>query len=159
LAEGNGNEIMKEINKLTTIAFLTAVVSASPVSVAEVLPDQPPTEQNIVNDQNGGESLSITFGRSSGGITQIAIERLDFPKAYVTVVTASGPTRDAAAMTAATLLTFTKLDPQTTFAATDSITFCYNQSKPSYVISELERTKLISPAEAEAARTALGGAR
>jgi len=71
------------------------------------------------------------------------------------MVTASGPTRDEAAIAAATLLTFTNLDPQTSFAGTDSITFFYNQSKPSYVISELERAKLISPAEAEAARTAL----
>jgi hypothetical protein len=72
------------------------------------------------------------------------------------MVTASGPTRDEAAMAAAILQTFTNLDQQTSFADTDSITFAYNQTKPSYVISELERVKLISPAEAEAARTALG---
>jgi hypothetical protein len=148
-------KIMKKIDGLATVAFLVAAASASPVSVAGVLQTQPFAEQNFGNDHNGGKSLSITFRRSTGGITQIAIERLGFPNSYLTIVTASGPTRDEVAIAAATLLTFTNLDPQTSFAGTDSITFFFNQSKPSYVISELERAKLISPADAEAARTAL----
>jgi hypothetical protein len=84
------------------------------------------------------------------------MERLDaFQNAYVTMVTASGPTRDEAAMAAAILQTFTNLDHQTSFAGANSITFAYNQTKPSYVISELERVKLIHRTEAEAARAAL----
>jgi hypothetical protein len=150
---------MKKINELTRLALLAAAVSVPPVTATGALPYQPFTERAISDDQNGDKSQSITFPRSSGGITEIAIERLDFPNAYVTMVTTSGPTRDEAAMAAATLLTFTELKPQTSFAATNSITFFYNQSKPGYVISELERARLISPAEAEAARSVLRGTR
>jgi len=141
--------ILKKIDGLATIAFLAAAVSLSPVSVAGVLPIQ------SLDDRNGGKLLSIIFPRPSGGITEIAIEPLDFPDAYLIMVTASGRTINDAAMAAATLLTFTNLDPQTSFAGTDAITFFYNRSEPSYVIAELERAKLISPAEAAAARTAL----
>jgi len=147
--------ILKKIDGLATIAFLAAAVSLSPVSVAGVLPNQSLAEDYILDDQNGGKLLSIIFPRPSGGITEIAIEPLDFPDAYLIMVTASGRTINDAAMAAATLLTFTNLDPQTSFAGTDAITFFYNRSEPSYVIAELERAKLISPAEAAAARTAL----
>jgi len=146
---------MKKIHELATIASLTVAVSASPDSVAGALLNQPVTQQNTGNDQNGGESLSISFLRSSGGITQVAVERLDFPNTYITMVTASGPTRNDAALAAATLLTFTNLNPQASFVGTNSITFSYNQSKPSYVISELERVKLISLAEAKTVKAAL----
>lgn len=159
LAEGHENGIMKKINELARLALLAAAVSAPPVSAVGAFSYQPLTERAISDDQNGDKSQSITFARSSGGITEISIERLDVLNAYVTMVTTSGPTRDEAAMAATILLTFTELKPQTSFAATNSITFFYNQSKPGYVISELERTKLISPAEAEAARSVLHGTR
>jgi hypothetical protein len=57
-------------------------------------------------------------------------------------------------MAVATLQTFANLNQQSSFVDTKSITFAYNQTKPTYVISELERAKLISPLEAQAARTA-----
>ena len=60
-------------------------------------------------------------------------------------------------MVAATLQTFTTLSQQSSFVDHESITFAYNQIKPTYVISELERAKLISPVEAQAARTAFYG--
>jgi hypothetical protein len=149
--------MVKEIKDIVTTAVLVSALLASSVSTAEVSQTYPITDQGVITVQNSDKSSSIIFPRSSGGITQIGMERLDaFQNAYVTMVTASGPTRDEAAMAAAILRTFTNLDQQTSFADTDSITFAYNQTKPSYVISELERVKLISPAEAEAARTALG---
>ena len=142
--------------EISVLTFLLTALLAPPISVAEVPQSRSIRDQNVITVQNSEKSSSIIFPRSSGGITQIGIERLDaFRGAYVTMVTASGPTRDEAAMAAAILQTFTNLDQQTSFADTDSITFAYNQTKPSYVISELERVKLISPAEAEAARTAL----
>jgi len=147
----------KKIKDIVATAVLVSTLLASSVSTAEVHQNYPITEQDVITVQNSDKSSSIIFPRLSGGITQIGIERLDaFQNAYVTMVTASGPTRDEAAMAAAILQTFTNLEQQTSFADTDSITFAYNQTKPSYVISELERVKLISPAEAEAARTALG---
>jgi hypothetical protein len=57
-------------------------------------------------------------------------------------------------MAVATLQTFANLNQQSSSVDTKSITFAYNQTKPTYVISELERAKLISPLEAQAARTA-----
>jgi hypothetical protein len=147
----------KKIKDIVATTVLVSTLLASSVSTAEVHQNYPITEQDVITVQNGDKSSSIIFPRLSGGITQIGIERLDaFQNAYVTMVTASGPTRDEAAIAAAILQTFTNLEQQTSFADTDSITFAYNQTKPSYVISELERVKLISPAEAEAARTALG---
>jgi hypothetical protein len=146
----------KKIKDSVATAVLVSTLLASSVSTAEVHQNYPITEQDVITVQNNDKSSSIIFSRLSGGITQIGIERLDaFQNAYVMTVTASGPTRDEAAMAAATLQTFTNLDQQASFVDTDSITFAYNQTKPSYVISELERVKLISPAEAEAARTAL----
>jgi len=146
----------KTRREIPALAFLATALLIPSLSVAEVPQSLSITDQNVVTVQNAEKSSSIIFQRSRGGITQIGIERLDaFRGAYVTMVTASGPTRDEAAMAAAILQTFTNLDQQTSFADTDSITFAYNQTKPSYVISELERVKLISPAEAEAARTAL----
>jgi hypothetical protein len=147
----------KKIKEIVATAALVSTLLASSVSTAEVHQNYPITEQDVITVKNSDKSSSIIFPRLSGGITQIGIERLDaFQNAYVTMVTASGPTRDEAAIAAAILQTFTNLEQQTSFADTDSITFAYNQTKPSYVISELERVKLISPAEAEAARTALG---
>jgi hypothetical protein len=148
--------MMEKTRRISALVFLaTALLVRSP-SFAEVPQSLSITGQHVITVQNTEKSSSIIFTRSSGGITQIGIERLDaFQNAYVTMVTASGPTRDEAAMAAAILQTFTNLDQQTSFADTHSITFAYNQTKPSYVISELERVKLISPAEAEAARTAL----
>jgi hypothetical protein len=148
--------MVKEIKKILASAVLVGALIASATSEADVFQDHTMRDQYGITVQNGEKSVSITFQRSSRGITQIGIDRLDtFRNAYVTMVTASGPTRDEAAMAAAILQTFTNLDQQTSFVDTDSITFAYNQTKPSYVISELERVKLISPAEAEAARTAL----
>ena len=136
-------------------AFLAGAVSASPVSGAETLQNHPVVDQNSVVVQNGEKSASITLTRATGGITQIAVSRFDsFATAYVTLVTASGPTIEDAAMAVAVLQTFTNLDQQALLADTGSITLAYNQTKPSYVISELERAKLISPLEAQAARTA-----
>jgi hypothetical protein len=141
--------------EISVLAFLLTALLVPQISVAEVPQSLSIIDQNVITVQNAEKSSSIIFSRSSGGITQIGIERLDtFRNAYVTMVTASGPTRDDAAMAAAILQTFTNLDQQTSFADTDRITFAYNQSKPSYVISELERVKLISSVEAEAARTA-----
>ena len=138
------------------MAFLAGVVSASPVSAAETLQNHPIVDQNSVVVQNGEKSASITLARATGGITQIAIARPDFfVNDYVTLVTASGPTIEDAAMAVAVLQTFTNLNQQGLFAGTDSITLAYNQTKPSYVISELERAKLISPLEAQAARSVL----
>jgi len=147
--------MVKKINQIVATAVLISALLASPVSVAEVPQNHAITDENIITFQNGDKSSSIIFPRSSGGITQIGIERLDaFQNAYVTMVTASGPTPDEAAMAAATLQTFTNLKQQSSFVDTESITLAYNQTKPSYVISELERVKLISPLEAQAARTA-----
>jgi len=147
--------MVKKINEIVATTVLISALLASPVSVAEVPQNHAITEENVITVQNSDKSSSIIFPRSSGGITQIGIERLDaFQNAYVTMVTASGPTEDEAAMAAATLQTFTNLKQQSSFVNTASITFAYNQTKPSYVISELERAKLISPAEAHAARTA-----
>ena len=147
--------MVKKINEIVATTVLISALLASPVSVAEVPQNHAITEENVITVQNSDKSSSIIFPRSSGGITQIGIERLNaFQNAYVTMVTASGPTEDEAAMAAATLQTFTNLKQQSSFVNTASITFAYNQTKPSYVISELERAKLISPAEAHAARTA-----
>jgi len=147
--------MVKKIKDIVATAVLVSALLASSVSIAEVSQNHPITDQNIITVQNSDKSSSIIFPRSSGGITQIGIERLNaFQNAYVTMVTASGPTEDEAAIAAATLETFTNLKQQSSFATTESITFAYNQTKPSYVISELERAKLISPAEAHAARTA-----
>jgi hypothetical protein len=147
----------KTRREILALAFLATALLIPSLSVAEVPQSLSITDQNVVTVQNAEKSASIILRRSRGGITQIGIERLDaFRDAYVTMVTASGPTRDEAAMAAAILQTFTNLEQQTSFADTDSITFAYNQTKPNYVISELERVKLISPAEAEAARTAFG---
>ena len=146
---------MEKIRRLAAAAFLVSAVSASPVSAAETLQNRTVADQNSVVVQNGEKSASITLARATAGITQIAIARPDFfGKAYVTLVTASGPTIEDAAMAVAALQTFTNLNQQGLFAGTDSITLAYNQTKPSYVISELERAKLISPLEAQAARTA-----
>lgn len=148
--------MVKEIREIVAAVVLVSALMASPASMAEFPQNQTIKDKYDITVQNAEKSSSIIFPRSSGGVTQIGIERLDtFPNAYVTMVTASGPTGDEAAMAAAILQTFTNLDQQTSFADTDSITFAYNQTKPSYVISELERAKLISPAEAEAARTVL----
>ena len=147
--------MVKEIKNIAATAVLVSALLASSVSVAEVSENYAITDQNVITVQNSDKSSSIIFPRSSGGITQIGIERLDaFQNAYVTMVTASGPTIDEAAMAGATLQTFTNLKQQSSFVDTESITFAYNQTKPSYVISELERAKLISPAEAQAARAA-----
>jgi len=147
--------MVSEIKDIVATAVLISALLASPVSVAEVSQNYAITNQNVITVQNGDKSSSIIFPRSSGGITRIGIERLDaFQNAYVTMVTAYGPTIDEAAMAAATLQTFTNLKQQSSFVDTESITFAYNQTKPSYVISELERAKLISPAEAQAARAA-----
>jgi hypothetical protein len=136
-------------------AFLVSAVSASPVSAGETLQDHTVADQNSVVVQNGEKSASITLARTTGGITRIAIARSDsFVTAYVTLVTASGSTIEDAAMTVAVLQTFTDLDQQALLAGTGSITLAYNQTTPSYVISELERVKLISPLEAQAVRTA-----
>ena len=138
------------------MAFLVSAVSALPVSAAEILQNPTVADQNSVVVQNGEKSASITLARATGGITQIAIARPDvFVNAYVTMVTASGATIEDAAMAVAVLQTFTNLNQQGLFAGTDSITLAYNQTKPSYVISELERAKLISPLEAQAARSVL----
>jgi hypothetical protein len=138
-------------------AVLASALAEPTTARAEALRVQTIGSQYGIAVENYERSSSISLLRSSGGITQIGIERLDtFPSAYVTMVTASGPTRDAAAIAAATLRTFTNLDPQSLLADSNSITFAFNQAKPSYVISELERAKLISPAEASAAKTAFG---
>jgi len=136
------------------LGVLSYPVCAVPASGGAV---QNPTvaDQSSVVVENGEKSASITLARTAGGITQIAVARPGFfSKAYVTMVTASGPTVEDAAMAVAVLQTFTNLNQQALFAGTDSITLAYNQTKPSYVISELERAKLISPLEAQAARTA-----
>jgi len=147
--------MVKEIKEILAPAVLVSALIVSPTSEADVPQNQTIRDQYGITVQNGEKSASITFQRSSRGITQIGIDRLDtFRNAYVTMVTASGPTRDEAAMAAAILQTFNNLDQQTSFVGTDSITFAYNQTKPSYVISELERAKLISSVEAEAARIA-----
>jgi hypothetical protein len=146
---------MEKIKELAAAAFLASALSVSPVSAAESLQNATVADQSSVVVQNGEKSASITLARTTGGITQIAVARSDsFATAYVTLVTASGPTIEDAAMAVAVLQTFTNLDQQVLLAGTGSITLAYNQTKPSYVISELERAKLISPLEAQAARTA-----
>ena len=146
---------MEKIRGLAAAAFLVSAVSASPVSAAETLQNPTVADQNSVVVQNGEKSASITLARTAGGITQIAVARSDFcAKAYVTMVTASGPTIEDAAMAVAVIQTYTNLDQQALLAGTGSITLAYNQTKPGYVISELERAKLISPLEAQAAKTA-----
>jgi hypothetical protein len=138
------------------VGSLVTYFSASSVSAADLFQSHNITDYQGIIVQNGEKSSSIKFPRSSGGITQIGIERRDTPtNSYITVVTASGQTSDDAAMAAATLQTFTNMDQQASFVDAGSITFAYNQTKPNYVISELERTKLISAAEAETARMAL----
>jgi len=146
---------MERIRGLAATAFLLSTISASSVSAAETLQTPNGANQNSVVVQNGEKSASITLARATGGITQIGVARPDFfVKDYVTMVTASGPTIEDAAMAVAVLQTFTNLNQQALFASTDSITLAYNQTRPSHVISELERAKLISPLEAQAARTA-----
>src|SRR6516162_10616084 len=146
---------MEKIKELAAAAFLASALSVSPVSAAESLQNATVADQSSVVVQNGEKSASITLTRATGGITQIAVARSDFfVKDYVTMVTASGPTIEDAAMAVAVLQTFTNLNQQALFASTDSITLAYNQTRPSHVISELERAKLISPVEARAARTA-----
>jgi hypothetical protein len=146
---------MERIRGLAATAFLLSAISALSVSAAETLQTPSGANQNSVVVQNGEKSASITLARATGGITQIAVARPDFfVKDHVTMVTASGPTIEDAAMAVAVLQTFTNLNQQALFASTDSITLAYNQTRPSYVISELERAKLISPLEAQAARTA-----
>jgi hypothetical protein len=146
--------IFKEI-KLVVGTFLITAVLASASSLAEVPQNQIVAHRDNVTIHSDENSASISFPRPSGGITQIGIERLDFsPNAYVTTVTASGPSINDAAIVAASVEAFTKLDLQTLFADAGSITLAYNQAKPNYVIAELERAKLISPVEAQAARTA-----
>src|SRR6516164_7476565 len=136
-------------------AFLVTVVSASPSVPAEAPQNLMMQGSDSVTVQNGEKSTSISFWRPTGGVTQIGLEHLDFsPNAYVTMITASGPTTDDAAIAVATLQTFTNLNQQSSFVDHGSITFAYNQPKPTYVISELERAKLISSGEAQAARTA-----
>jgi hypothetical protein len=147
---------MEKIRRLAAAALLAGAVSASLVSAAETLQNHPIVDHNSVVVQNGEKSASITLARTTGGITQIAIARPDFfVNDYVTLVTASGPTIEDAAMAVAVLQTFTNLNQQALLAGTDSITLAYNKTKPSYVISELERAKLISPLEAQAARSVL----
>jgi hypothetical protein len=150
---------MKKITGLVLSAFLASAVSPWPVSAAELLQNHGILDQNSVVVENGEKSASITLQRPTGGITQIALVRLDFSaKDYVTMVTASGPTRENIAMAVAVLQTFAKLNQETllvgTDSSTESITLVYNKTQPSHVISELERVKLISPSEAQAARTA-----
>jgi hypothetical protein len=146
---------MERIRGMATALLLVSAVSVSPVSATETLQSSTAADQNNIVVQSGEKSASITLARTTGGITQIAIARPDsFVKVYVTLVTASGPTIEDAAIAVAVLQTFTNLDQQALLAATGSITLAYNQTKPSYVISELERVKLISPLEAQAARTA-----
>jgi hypothetical protein len=150
--------IFHKIKPKVGAVLITAVLTpplASPSSLAEVPQNQIVAHRDRVTVHNDENSASISFPRPSGGVTQIGVEHLDFsPSAYVTTVTACGPTIDDAAIVAASVQTFTNLDQQTLFADAGSITFAYSQAKPSYVISELERAKLISPVEAQAARTA-----
>jgi hypothetical protein len=137
------------------LVFLVGAVSISSIAIAEIPQNRAFTEQNGVGVQNDHNSASVTFSRPAGGVTQIGIKRVDlYSNAYVTMVTASGPTREDAAMVVAILQTFTNLNTQGTFADTKSITLAINQANPPYVISELERSKLISPVEALVARTA-----
>jgi hypothetical protein len=142
--------------KVTAGAFLITAALTSPSVSAENNPqDHIVAYPDRVTVHNGANSASISFPRRKRGITEIGIERLDFStNAYVTMVTASGPHLDDAAIAAASVRTLTNLNHQTLFTDTESITFAYNQAKPSYVISELERARLISPVEAQAARAA-----
>ncbi len=121
--------MVKEIKGITGTAVLVSVLLASSVSVAEVSQNYAITDpQNVITVQKSDKSSSIILPRSSGGITQIGIERLDaFQNAYVTMVTAYGPTIDEAAMVGATLQAFTNLKQQSSFVETESITFAYNQ--------------------------------
>jgi hypothetical protein len=146
---------MGKIKGLGLAAFLVTVVWVSQVSVAEI-PKNHIADTNGISVRSGEKSTSISFERPNGGITQIGIERLDFiPEVYVTMVTASGPTTSDVVLAAATLKTFTNLNEQNSFFDAASITFAYNQSRPGYVISELGRAKLLSSAEARAARIAV----
>jgi hypothetical protein len=145
---------MKFIGSAVSV-FLVGAVTVSSIAVAEIPQKRTITDQNGVGVRNDEKSASVTFSRPAGGVTQIGIERLDlYLNSYVTMVTASGPTREDAAMAVAILQTFINLKTQSTFADTNSITLAIEQVKPSYVISELERSKLISPVEARVARTA-----
>jgi hypothetical protein len=155
-----GSKGTMKLMKSATLAFLVAAILAQPVSVAEIPQQRTVMDQKGIIVQKGEKSASIIFSRTAIGITEIGVERLDsFPDAYVTLVTASGPTREDAAIVGATIQTFTNLNQQSSFTDTNSITFAYNRLKPGYVISELERAKLISPAEARTARAALDSLR
>ena len=137
------------------LVFLVAAVTVSSIAVAEIPQNRTITDQNGVGVQNDEKSASVTFSRPAGGVTQIGIKRLDLNlNSYVTMVTASGPTREDAAMAVVILQTSMNLKTQSTFADTKSITLAIDQAKPSYVISVLERSKLISPVEARVARSA-----
>jgi hypothetical protein len=143
---------MKFINT-ATLAFLVVAILAQSVSVAEIPQQRTIADQTGIIVQNGEKSASIILARTARGITEIGIERLDsFPSTFLTMVTASGPTREDAAIVGATIQTFTNLNQQSWFADTNTITFTYNKTKPSHVISKLERAKLISPVEAQVAR-------
>jgi len=137
------------------LVFLVTAVAVSSIAVAEIPQNRTITDQNGVGVQNDEKSASVTFSRPAGGVTQIGIKRLDLNlNSYVTMVTASGPTREDAAMAVAILQTFMNLKTQSTLVDKKSITLAIDQAKPSYVISELERSKLISPVEARVARSA-----
>jgi hypothetical protein len=146
---------MSKKTKRIASAFLVTAAIATTIFMVEFSQHHIIAAQNGINVTTFEKSAVITFPKPTGGITQIGIEHLDFsPDAFITMVTASGPTRDVAAMAVASLQTFTNLNQQSSFVDTKSITFAYNQTKPTYVISELERAKLISPLEAQAARAA-----
>ena len=93
------------------LGVLSYPVRAAPASGGATV--QGLYDQSSVVVENGEKSASITFARTAGGITQIAGSRPDFfAKAYVTMVTASGPTIEDAAMAVAVLQTFTNLNQQ-----------------------------------------------
>jgi len=149
---GTTGEAPIERFRRAEVGALSPIGGVPPFEMARELGRKVQADCVIEVDSN---AYSVPWARTAGGITQIAVARSDsFATAYVTLVTASGPTIEDAAMAVAVLQTFTNLNQQALFAGTDSITLAYNQTKPSYVILELERVKLISPLEAQAARTA-----
>jgi hypothetical protein len=109
------------------------------------------------NIQDNGTSLSVSFEKPQGGITSMSFSPTVVPGTYITSVKASGQNDDTAQLAAIALKLDQNLQEQRLFAGEHSFTFAYNQAKPSYIISELERSKLISPTEAQAARDAFAG--
>src|SRR5437588_5413620 len=105
----NTEKTKRIVSAFLVTAAMTATIFMAEFSQHHIIAAQNGiniASQNDINVTMFEKSAIITFPKPTGGITQIGIEHLDFsPNAFITMVTASGPTRDVAAMAIATLQT------------------------------------------------------